>query len=415
MVGNWGNNFVAHAGSMVNVSGGLLGSFNARSDSIVKLFGGSMVDSGPYHAEEINVSRGAAVTIAGGAFVPTIFAESGASLILEGFDFRLDDQPVAGLGQIGDMLQLDVRNNQLLTGVLADGTPFISRDLNSGALTLKRFAEVAADPTTIEVPSDVAPSGIRDGQTLILNSSGSLVTNFTAASGSALRVVGGNAPGPLWAVNSAVQIEGGHVGRLTARDGTTVSQMGGEMFAPSITERSTFHLHGGIVAGRAYVDGRSEAHISGGVLSSVLIDRDGVLSIRGGAFGNGLSPNPGGLVNIDGYDFRINGQLVADIDQIGNSVVIPKNLDAVVTGTLSDGTPFAFHSLDGDRVATGTWTLRRSQMPSSIPSVISIPSDPVPLGVSDGQALNVGVNGVIGDHFNAGHGSASQSRRWCNW
>ena len=100
-----GSNFRANAGSQVTIAGGTVGDeFNANADSRVIISDGSMGD-------RFDADRGSEVSISGG-------------------EFRLDGVLLEGLETVGTTLPLDIPAGALLSGVLADGTPFAfsSRD-----------------------------------------------------------------------------------------------------------------------------------------------------------------------------------------------------------------------------------------------------------------------------------------------
>ena len=73
--------------------------------------------------------------------------------------------------------------NKLLTGTLADGTPFAftsSEGDHLSSVKLLRSNDLATGPPTIIVSTAAAPLGVRAGQTLTLQSGGTLPDNFNA-------------------------------------------------------------------------------------------------------------------------------------------------------------------------------------------------------------------------------------------
>ena len=71
----------------------------------------------------------------------------------------------------------------------------------------------------------------------------------------------------------------------------------------------------------------------------------------------------------------------------------------------ADGTPFAFSTLDGDYFPDGTLTLQAVSLPIIGPASINASSQPVPLGIRQGQTLTVAAGGIVGRSFNAAAGS----------
>jgi hypothetical protein len=148
----------------------------------------------------------------------------------------------------------------------------------------------------------------------------------------------------------------------------------------------------------------------------------GTLNMSGGAMGNDVASYGAGTVNISGGtlgdrfqgwgitrisagEFRLDGVPVSGLDYGGAEKAIDSPTGSVLSGTLADGTPFAFSPADGDRFAVGMLRLQRWDPPVSGPATIHLPGGSVPLGLRAQQTLVVGPAGKVSDNFNAGWGS----------
>ena len=78
----------------------------------------------------------------------------------------------------------------------------------------------------------------------------------------------------------------------------------------------------------------------------------------------------------------------------------------MLSGTLADGTPFAFSSNEGDTIAAGSITLQAADVANG-PAIINVPAVAAPSGVHYGQTLNLSDGGTLNDDFNAGWGGRS--------
>ncbi|MDC0935470.1 PEP-CTERM sorting domain-containing protein, partial [Pirellulales bacterium] len=113
----------------------------------------------------------------------------------------------------------------------------------------------------------------------------------------------------------------------------------------------------------------------------------------------------GSKLNISGGEFRLNGQLVSGLDAVGDMRALDVPETYVLSGTLADGLPFAFSSLDRDRIANGALTLRAAELPPIGLTMIALPGDLAPQGIRADQTLVVDVRGALTDNFHAGWGS----------
>ena len=115
----------------------------------------------------------------------------------------------------GQSLPLDLSDDAVLSGTLSDGTPFAYGssygDRFDGTLTLKTTVVPPIGPTDIVTSRDPIPNGLRQGQTLTLDSKVDLPRGFTAISGSTLNIVdGGQYAGDVKVVGGKVNVSGGY-------------------------------------------------------------------------------------------------------------------------------------------------------------------------------------------------------------
>ena len=352
------NNFQALAGSTVNIRGGRVGQdFQALANSTVNMISGTVGDG-------FKALPGSAVNLFGGAISDRFSSRPGAVTTISGFDFRIGDEPVAGLSQVGDVVAADIPRSGSLTGVLSDGTPLLfgSRYFAEGSLRLELSTPVPLGPSPINVPVDPAPFGLRAGQTLNLAEGGVLSDHFRAISGSHVNITGGRVGTDFEAIGSVVTVSGGSVG-------------------PSFTARSdaAVHISGGHVSDFRASD--STVTVSGGHVVDLGFDHDS-------------------SVNIHGFDFRIDGEPIPIewIHDVGDIVSIWRR--RLFTGILADGTPFVFAGENGGVFRQPVILVQSAFAPPG-PARISVPGDPAPTWLREGQTLNVGEGGSLDDHFDA--------------
>ena len=202
--------------------------------------------------------------------------------------------------------------------------------------------------------------------------------------------------------NVQVNISGGSVGdRFEAFSGSTVNISGG--FVDRLFDAnngSTVNISGGSVGPFFDAFNGSTVNISGGSVGDRFEAGSGsTVNISGGSVGDRFEAFSGSTVTISGGEFRLDGVL---IDGLG-TVNVP--VGASLSGTLADGSPFAFSSNDDDLFATGSLALQAATLPPIGPPLITASTDPVPLDIRQGQTLVVDDGGVVGDHFGAGLGS----------
>ncbi len=411
---------VANAGSTVNVIGGVVAtrfpfgnSILANSGSIVNVVGGNL-------GHRLSATSGSELNISGGAFGDVVVTSDGSVFNLLGSDFRLDGVLIGGVDAVGNTRALNVPSNSVLSGTLADGTPFAFSSLDrtafetesiaDGTLTIHAAALPALGPNFITASTDAIPLGIRLGQTLLVDAGGTVRENFNAGRGSAVRVeVGGTVGANAEAVGSMVEIIGGTVGSgFDAFHGSTVNISGGSIgsFFQALAG-STVSISGGSVGSNFSADAGSVVRISGGTVGSNFNANSGsIVDVSGGNFGSPFYAYDGSAVNISGGEFRLDGALIGGLETVGDTLAFDLSAGSLLSGTLADGTPFALSPIVQDNIADGTLMLQIAALPPIGPTLIVASTDNVPLGIRAGQTLAVDAGGIVNDNFNAGQGSA---------
>lgn len=448
--------FDALAGSQVNLLGGTFGGrFTALSGSLIniesgyvpgpiRLFGGSQAQISGARLERILAAQESAFALSGGA-ISNIQIDPGAMATLRGYDFKINGQPIAGLNSPGDQNRSDVPDDSYLTGIFADGTAFAfdGRFLADGTLTLTRTEEVTSEPRTFRLPDEEAPLDLRDGQRLIMESeTARLPSSFIAGPGSTLEVRDGYVDDHLRVLDATVEVRAGRLGgdALILGDSTLIIS-GGETNAVNLAGNTMVNVTGGTARLRAEgstkIDisggddhaiqsyGNSQVHISAGRVQQFFASNSGEvvvtggnflhdfsidntpIVISGGAFSNSVSIHDDSEALLRGFDFRMNGVPVANLNAVGDVVPIQFSDEDLFTGNFADGTPFAFTQIRGedDRLASNAIRLERTAEPANSPATINVPGVAAPLGIRDGQTLTLTEGGVLDDNFNVGRGS----------
>ena len=395
------NVVIAGDGSSVNLSNGTV-DYLRMFGGTLNMTGGAVAKSsiGRYGTSEI--SNDTTANISGGAFGRIYNSSSATTVNVFGGDFRHNGISIGGLDNVGDSVQFDPSADSIVSGTLADGTPFqfAQRDLNrinpSGVLHLFRSALPAA-PESVSVPADAAPRGARAGQTVSVGSGGILPNSFRPGWGSTVNIGTGAIVGSDFAplANSTVNISGGTVGEhFHARTGSIVNISGGSI-GPSSTSSSgsLVHISGGSIGPSFQPQG--DTIVTGGYIAGIELSA-GTVTVSGGSIGGF---NEAGGVTLVGGEFRLNDVPIAGLNNVGDSLQFQVPTGQLLTGTYTDGTPFIFSSnfLNGVR-------LQRETVSAAEPAVINVPASPAPYGTRSGQTVVVGPGGVLGPTFQVGRG-----------
>jgi hypothetical protein len=342
----------AFEGSVVRISGGSLDKFRGDEGSTAFISGGNFADG-------IDVEFGSSVEISGGRFGEVDL--DGATLV--GGEFFLNGQEITEFSG-------SLRDTNLLTGTLADGSVFVfseearddARDLNLSVVALDPI-----DTTPIVVDSGEAQSrGLRTGQTMTVTEGGSVGLNFAAVNAT-LRVEGGAVADRLEAAGASVTVAGGTVGRdFTAFAGTTVEIAGGSVgerylgasgssttvsggsigdFA-AFENGSTLSMTSGSIGDGATIGfGQNEnaiatATLSGGTVGDFLeVGRDARVTVSGAAIGDSVFAYSGSVITMT--EGSIGSSLIADIAATinieGGEIAAGMNLIGMSVANISGG------------------------------------------------------------------------------
>lgn len=292
------NGSIYVVGGELNLYGATINYIGVEDAGVVNTLGGAISfaiirDAGVLNMsnglfESLRVLRGGVVNMSGGAFEPpfgTLQLDTGAVLNLSGGTFsngftggtvnvfggeyRLDGVPISGLDTIGSKSMLHVPDGSVLTGTLKDGTPI---SFPTGTLNLEVVALPDAMLREIFASTDPVPTGVRNGQTLIVDNGGAVGDHFRAGWGSAVRVEAGGRMGRDFDAlsNSIVNISGGAVGDyFFAAAGSEITITGGMICHGFVASYgSAVNVRGGSI-GREFTSG-AQLHISGGSIGRVL-------------------------------------------------------------------------------------------------------------------------------------------------
>lgn len=394
-------------GSIVRISGGIVGS-GPRSYKAFTVSNGSIfLMSGGVGQGELNI-YGSYARILGGRVEQNLWVSHGqleisggshgaiktysSEVTLAGGDFQLDGEPLSGLTASAKEFAFPL--SSVLTGVLADGSPIILANhsnhlhdyLPEESISLRTTFVPAAEPRAFIAPGDSIPSGLRSGQSLELGSGALTPVNLTALQGSTINIVGGEIGQGFQAAGATVLLASGVIGSQSA-----------------IYHGTTLRMAGGEIGDNFQVGPSARLEMSGGEIAQGLLARSGSEVIYSGGKLNPdwFSIEPGSSFTIVGNDFRVDGIPVAHLTAEGNSESIDLPTQAVLSGTLNDGTPFAFHNRR-ESFSQGVLKLQASEVPDPGPALIRLPNDPVPNGLREGQTLIMTEGGEVGDLFTAG-------------
>lgn len=394
---------VVENGSTVNITGGVIGKRFARlrafSGSVVNISGGS-IGSG------FEVHSGSMANISGGTTGTGFQALVGNLASLSGGEFLLNGMA------IGDS-SISLEKADVLSGTLEDGSPFIfSYALDTiDIVSLVNTSVPPIDRAPLTVNSEVAPSGLRAGQILTLNSGGVLRSNF-AAVGATLNIAGGEAvdievvdtrvkvSGGLIAdrlmlhAGGVVNVSGGVITNILAYTGSLVDIAGGEVRSFTAHGGSQVSISGGTLGSDATAESGSEVDISGGAIGDRFMAAFGSLvNISGGTFGSGFTALSG-TTTLHGGEFLLNGNPISSqtITLVGSDIL---------TGTLEDGSPFVFSRVNGgfNEDVIVDLNLASGSLPHLDTAPISVDGIASLTGLRAGQTLTLQDGGVLGGDF----------------
>jgi hypothetical protein len=353
--------FQAQDGSTVNIVDGLIGfGFRANGGSQVNISGGKF-DYG------LIAKTNSQMTVSGGTFLDRTTFEADSNVRFLGGDFRIDNVPIAGLVNIGDTAPLNLPAGSVFTGVFPDGTTFAftSQDqdaIAAGAVTLEHVAIPAATPATIVASTDGVPRGLRDGQTLIVDSGSNINRRLTSTTGG----------------NVIVQ-NGGIVSERMELVDSTIEFSGGSTNNPMLLYRSHLEMEAGLLSSVRVGPG-STADIRGGTTSSATIANGGELTLHSGTTGQfyaiigsivnlrGGAPTiraeSGSNLRFYGSEFHVDGMPVDMSNPPVGGVPVNVPMGSHLSGVLPTGEPFVISHASYEELPDGTITLWPEEVPA---------------------------------------------------
>ncbi|MCA9186719.1 MAG: hypothetical protein KDA99_13925, partial [Planctomycetales bacterium] len=366
--------------SSVIVDGGRITYLDLEAGSHAEILGGQV--------DEFHTTYDSSMVVAGGAHdFSTVRRIRGGDITLRGSEFRINGQLSDVLNVVGSPTELDVADDAVVTGLLADGTPFLytGDDIyRPTRLLLEAVELLPVDMPVIVASVDPVPTGLRDGQRLIVDQGSHIPGRFHAGWGSTVRVEkGGVMNGNMLALGSELELDGGQIATLELRDGSSLTVIDGDAQVSLVDETSHLAIYGGTLRpprGSAGLSLRGTAEVVGGIVPARMrVNSGGMASIRGGRIVGALTAFGDARVSMEGYAWHINGVPVEAPDEIGANIPISVTPGAVLTGILSDGTPLLLRNAF---VADGSLTLVNTA-PVARPSMIVASADPIPLGIHD--------------------------------
>jgi hypothetical protein len=270
--------------------------------------------------------------------------------------------------------------------------------------------------TIINVPPAISPSSIGSDTQLNLFDGGSIGQDFDAgaADGSSTNVevnVAGGTVGFFFEAfqGSTINVSGGNVGGFfDAENGSQVNISGGTVGnAFAARSGSNVNITGGVISSSFYAISGSTVNISGGLFGSGFnADNGSNVRISGGVLGQDFDADFGSTVRFVGNEFRLNGVSVPGLGVVGNTAFVDVPDGAVLTGVLTDGTPFLLSSVDeGSDIIRATLSLEAGELPPPESDVFFATNSLPPSVIRNGQTLVVDGNGAIGDFYKAAPGS----------
>lgn len=287
----------------------------------------------------VNISGGSVATISGGTF-SSFEALLDSDVTFRGGEFLLNGIPVA------DLATVTLNDNDVLTGTLEDGSVFLiprpptfitfpARDVVDVAFEPVALPAADLTPIVVDDALDVAPTGLRAGQSLTLRGDGALGSDFVGVDAT-LNVEGGSVDNSEVA-NSTVTISDGEVSTLTALLGSEISFSGGQLGRLRLLESSA-EISGGSLDDLTVGSG-SAVDFTGGTLGGANVRDGGTLNVRGGTIAGDVSVSQGGVLNLFVTEAFIDDVPIDDL-LLGQ----PQNFverDATLSGVLADGSEFS--------------------------------------------------------------------------
>lgn len=275
------SDFNAPRDATVNFSGGSVGRFRAGSGTVVNFSGTARADA------EFVLGDGSTAEVSGGRVGRDFITESGSDVTFVGGEFRLNGELISGLEQPGNTVVVPLTADDVLTGTLADGTPF---GQTGEQFTLRAANVPPIGPSLITASVDAVPSTLRNGQTLLVDDGGVVPDEVVAGFGTVVNVEPGGSIEPSFHIlGGEMNVSGGTISSgFFADHRSRINMTGGELgghFSGAIFRNSAVTISGGAIGGRAVFEDGTALLITGGSIGDDTQLRGGSQAIiRGGQF-----------------------------------------------------------------------------------------------------------------------------------
>jgi hypothetical protein len=318
-------------GGTLNVSGGNLG-------DELRAWGGTVNQTGGAIGNHINVYQ-STLRVSGGSIGDELSIYQNSQAVFIGSDFRIDGQPVSGLVDYGNSVVPDIPDGSVLSGTLADGTPF----------AISQSDEDWFMPGTILLVQEVntpphSSGGVHAGESLVLGPGKLVADQFEAGWGSTLSVNGGAVGSNFEAVGAHVTLTGGSIGDgFDAFDGSVVTMTGGKIGRDFEAHAgSVISIFGGRIGENFTAQSGSVVNVSGGTFEAYFTAEAGSeVNVFGGL--EGLSIQQGSNVHLFVSEFRVDGDPLAGLEPGRTLAFQTASLDYhELSGIFVDGTAFRF-------------------------------------------------------------------------
>ncbi|MEQ8837139.1 MAG: hypothetical protein RID07_10090, partial [Lacipirellulaceae bacterium] len=194
-------------GASLVIDGGRT-AFDADSGASVKVYSGTALRNS-------RASAGSQVELRGGGIGDGLNNFAGEAFEIYGQHFEIDGVPIAGLDQPGDTQVVSISEEQLFTGTLSAGNPFVfTRDEDDRLNTVKliRTDDLPRSSSPLVIDFDAGSTGAYQGRSLRVVEGGTLGESSGAGRGSRVSIEGGVVGPDFEAYAAEVEITGGQVG-----------------------------------------------------------------------------------------------------------------------------------------------------------------------------------------------------------
>jgi hypothetical protein len=462
--GTIANGFQMAQGDQFFIEGGTVGGdFAVAAGTTLKVDGG-LFEPRPVIFGPTDGIAAAMVELRGGYFRGGLELRSGSKIDVFGGDFEVSGVPLPEAGGEMSPFLFDGRDIDSISGVFPDGTPFHIpiNGLLTSQVRLHAVAIPVAAPTAFIASRDMLPSGIRRGQSLVVDDGGIVANQFVALRPDFVLVEANGVVGDdFHLIGSQLQTTGGSFGKHATLTKASVDAKGSQFHSLHLNHTngtlgnvvvvnelrivdSVIELEE-IVAEKLVIEAGSdvtihsadlglsldqlggELTIEGGKFAAFNYFRGGVVNIRGGdlsprlgflsgvqanisggTFPKGFHANSGSIITLFGDQFAINGRAVVPPSDGSALVIGSVGAGSTITGLLSDGNWFAIADDSFESFANSTFRFVSQPSSSADSAVYRTSLDALPVSLRANQQVIVDSTVTTKPQLNAGIGSHVQ-------